>query len=290
MERQDHRHVTARRQPANGLRNVAQAVTEILAPMGRDADDPPSSEPPLDGGETRCQFRPLRKPTTDPMKRVDHCVAGHVDRCRGDLLAPERLGRGFRRRQMEVCDRADEAAIDLLGPGMVDVAAAQAGLDVRYGNSAVARRHGACERGGGVPLDNDPIWALCIHHARKTFEQASEQLVQCLSGLHQIQVMVRHHARDRQHLIQHPAMLSADADAGDDARVTLECMDQRKQLDGFGPSAEDGQDSARPRHARPHSPLRPSAVKPMLREIGCIPSGASDGARTRDLRRDRPAL
>ena len=72
-------------------------------------------------------------PAGDPVQRVDHRVAGDVDRAGRHVLAPQRLGRRLGRREVKRGDRADNLAVDLLGPGLVDVAAPQARLDMGDG-------------------------------------------------------------------------------------------------------------------------------------------------------------
>lgn len=67
--------------------------------------------------------------------------------------------------------------------------------------------------------------------------------------LHQTQIMVGRDRGQRQHLIQHIAMLPGHQDTAVKARIARQFMQQGEQLDRFGPGPKHGQDLARWPHA-----------------------------------------
>src|SRR5690606_11859860 len=100
------------------------SFAEILAAMAGDPDDALSGEAPLEVGEPGSKRRFLLDAGNDPMQRIDHRVAGDVYGCRVDILAPQGLGSRLGRRAMQCGEGADDLAIDLFGPRVVDVSAA----------------------------------------------------------------------------------------------------------------------------------------------------------------------
>jgi hypothetical protein len=144
---------------------------------------------------------------------------------------------------MQRGDRADHLAVDLFGPWVVDVAAAQAGLDMGDRDLAVVRRQRAGHRGGGVALHDDPVGTFGVDHRAEPGQQVRGERVERLVGPHQVEVVLGHHAGNRQDLVEHPAVLPADAHAADEPRVGVERMDQREQLDRLRPGAEHGEDA-----------------------------------------------
>jgi hypothetical protein len=63
-----------------------------------------------------------------------------------------------------------------------------------------------------------------------------------LIRLHEIKVEIRPYVKNFQHLVEHVAMLTRDADFGVKSRVGGKRLDHGGHLDGFWPSAEDGED------------------------------------------------
>ncbi len=194
--------------------------------------------------------RPLGDARGYPVERVDHRVAGDVDRGGIDVLALQRFGRGRGRRAVQRGDRADDLAVDLLGPGMMDIAAAQARLDVGDGDLAVVSGDRRGHRCGGVALDDDPVGPLLVHHLAERDEQRGRERIERLVGLHQVEVVIGHDPRDLEHLVEHRAVLRAHANPALEAGVRGQSMDQREQLDRFRPGTENREDALAAAHPR----------------------------------------
>ena len=121
---------------------------------------------------------------------------------------------------------------------------AQPRFDMGHWNLTVIGRQRAAHRRGGIALHHHPIGPFGIEHLPDPCQQARRQRVEALIGLHHIEIVIGRHARDLQHLIEHPAMLPGDADPADEARIAFQRMNEREQLDRFGPGAENGEDFA----------------------------------------------
>ncbi len=141
--------------------DIRHAVAEILAAMRGDEDQRACRR-------SARRSRPGRPPAhgigcdagAGGVERVDHGVAGDVDRRGIDVLAAQRLGGGFGGREMLVGDRGDDAAVHFLGPGLVDVARTQPGLDMADRRLAVIGGERADHGRGGVALDDHPVGAF----------------------------------------------------------------------------------------------------------------------------------
>ena len=177
------------------------------------------------------------------MQRVDHGVAGDVDRGGVDIFAAQRLSRRLGRREMLVGDRRDDAAVHLLGPRLIDIARAQARLHMAHRHLAVIGGERPDHRGRGVALDDHAIGPFGIHHIAKTGEQPCGEAVERLARLHQIEIDIGREAGDAQHLIEQPAMLRGDAGAHVEAGHGLQCGDHGKELDRLRTGAENDEDA-----------------------------------------------
>ena len=189
-------------------------------------------------------------PRGHPVQRVDHRVAGDVDAGRIDVLGPERCRRDFGRGEMQAGHGADDLAVNLLGPGVIDIARAQPRLDVIDRQLAVIGGERAAHGGGGIALDHDPRRPRLVHHRAQPGEQPRGQRVEALVGLHHVEIVVRHDPGDIEHLVEHAAMLRGNADLAVEPRVGLERGDHREQLDGFRPGAEDDEDGGGGSHGK----------------------------------------
>ncbi len=218
MDRKDQRHIAACGEAADGPGNRLHPFAEVLAAVAGDPDDALAGKSRLDIGQARGKLRFGLDPRNDPVQRVDHRISGDVDGRGIDILAPQRRRRSLRRRAMQRGDGADDLAVDLFGPRMVDVAAPQPRLDMADRDLAVVGGDRPGHRGGGIALHNDPVGPLLIHHPAKAGEQRRGEPVEGLVGLHQVEVMIGRDPRDLQHLVEHSAVLRADADAAVEAR------------------------------------------------------------------------
>jgi hypothetical protein len=122
--------------------------------MRSDEDDAPLER---DAGErTR---REVVVATGHVAQRVAHGVAGDVYGPRVRGFAQQVLPRAFGRREVEVGQHVDDAAVRLFRERRVLVGRAQAGLDVRDARARVERGETGAERGRRVTLNGDPIRA-----------------------------------------------------------------------------------------------------------------------------------
>ena len=202
MDRKQHGNIAACGDPPDGAGDRRHAVAEIFPPMRGDQDDPPAGEPCGDPIETCGQFGIRGDLRTGPMQRVDDRVAGHVDRVRRDRLPAQRLGRRFGGREMQRGDGRDDPPVHLLRPGVVDIAGAQPGFDMRDRNLAIISGERAGHRGGGIALDDDHVGCLGVHHLAQPDQQARGKPVERLTRFHQVEVDVRGDVSDREDLIK----------------------------------------------------------------------------------------
>ena len=249
MDGEDHRHILARGELADGRGDPLHPAAEILAPVAGDADDTLACEARLEIGKAARQRGFALDLRRHPVQRVDHRVAGDVDRGCVDILRPQCRRRGLGRRAMERGDAADDLAVHFLGPGMVDIAAAKPGLDMAHADLAVIGRHRACHRCRRVALHHHPVGLLLVNHRADPGEQPPGQRVERLIRLHDVEIVVGHEPGNLQHLVEHPAMLPGHADAAVEARVVGQRVAQREELDRFGARAEDGEDAYGLAHA-----------------------------------------
>ncbi len=164
---------------------------------------------------------------------VDNSVAGHKDPAVGLLLLQVVLAQ---RRGGEVVggDAAGDLAVHLLRPGAVDVMGAEAGLNVAYGNLLVEGSEGSGGGGGGIAVDQHDIRHAHLEHVAHARQHAGRDVVQVLPLLHDVEVEVRLHLEDPQHLVQHLAVLAGDTDyCLEIFWMFLKLLYQRAHLDGL---------------------------------------------------------
>lgn len=139
-------------------------------------------------------------------------------------------------------DHVDHPPVHLLRPWPVDVAGAQAGLDLADRNAVVERGQGGGHRRGGIAVHQHAIRADLRVERVKPLEQPGTQAIEGLVGHHDIQVMVGGDLEQRHHLVQHCPVLAGDADHRFDIRSLGQGTHQRPHLDRFRSRAEHRQD------------------------------------------------
>jgi len=121
-----------------------------------DADDPLAGKAPFQLGQPARQRGVLADARRHPVQRVDHRIAGDVDARGIDLLGLQRPGRRFGRREMQAGDGADDLAVNLFGPGVVDIARPQPGLDMVDRHLAVIGGQRPAHRRRRIALHHHP--------------------------------------------------------------------------------------------------------------------------------------
>ena len=135
---------------------------------------------------------------------------------------------------------AGDLAVHLLGPGAVDVVGAEAGLHVAHGNLLIEGSEGSGGGGGGVAVDQHHIGLARLEHVAHTGEHAGGDIVEVLPLLHDVQVVIRLHIEDPEHLVQHLTVLSRYAhDCLEILRILLELLHQRAHLDALRAGSEN---------------------------------------------------
>jgi hypothetical protein len=117
-----------------------------------------------------------------------------------------------------MADHIDHPPVHLLRPRPVDVAGAQAGLDMADRDAVMERGQGRGHRRGGIAMHQHVVGADLRVERVKPFEQPGTQAIEGLVGHHDIEVMVGGDLEQRHHLVEHRPVLAGDADHRFDIR------------------------------------------------------------------------
>lgn len=171
---------------------------------------------------------------------VDARVAGDPDLRLRLALVEQVLFAGLRGGEVVLAHDVDGLAVELLGPGAVDVVRAQARLHMAHGDLQVE----ACERRGetgcGVAVDQDDVGPLFLEDGLELEQYVARHVEQCLARLHDRKVVVGSHVEDAQHLVEHLAVLARHCHDGLELiRACLQLVDERAHLDCLRTGAED---------------------------------------------------
>ncbi len=131
----------------------------------------------------------------------------------------------------------------LFGPRRIFEARAKARLDVRDRYLFVERGERSNERGRGVALHDHPIGLVLANHVRHAEEHARGEVGEALVRLHQVEVELRLHVEDREHLIEHRTMLRGDAHRRFERRIGFQGLRQERHFYGFWPRAKHGENA-----------------------------------------------
>src|SRR5439155_1750741 len=179
----------------------------------------------------------------DVVERVDHRVAGHVDPRGVDGLAQEVLSRALRRREVEVSEEVDDAAVRLFRERPAHVARAEPGFDVGDPRPTVERGQAGGESGRRITLNDDPVRALGLDDRGGAGQHGGGQRREGLVRSHEREVVVGHDVEEIQDRLEHLAVLTGDAHADVELIPDPELTDDRAELDRFGARAEDDEDA-----------------------------------------------
>ena len=217
---------------ADGAEHPVHGLTEVLSAVRRHEDEA-GARGPLE----------LRMRVALPHRgreSVDTGVAG--DPYAGGVLALGEQVRpgGLRGREVPTRHHVHRLAVELLGPGAVEVVRTQARLDVAHRYLEVEGRERGGEARGGVAVHEHAVGALRLENRLEPLQHARGHVEQRLAGPHDGEVVVRDHAEDAQHLVEHLAVLPGDGDHGLELVGTrLEYVHERAHLDGLRTGAED---------------------------------------------------
>lgn len=217
---------------ADGAEHAVHGLAKVLAAVRRDEDEARALSP-LELGMGIALAH-------GGAKRVYAGVAGNPDLGLGLALGEEVLLAGLRGGEVVLAHDVYRLAVELLGPGAVDVVRAQAGLDVPHRDLQVE----ACECGGkagrGVAVNQDHVGPLVLEDGLELEQHVARHVEQRLARLHDRQVVVGSHVEDAQHLVEHLAVLTCHGHNGLELfRARLKLVDERAHLDCLRAGAED---------------------------------------------------
>ena len=217
---------------ADGSEHAVHGLAQVLAAVRRDEDEAGSLGP--------VELGMGIAPAHGGAKGVDAGVPGDPDLRLRLALVQKVLLAGLRGGEVVLAHNVDRLAVELLGPGAVDVVRAQARLDVPHGDLQVE----ACERRGeagrGVAVDQDHVGPLALEDRLELEQHVTRDVEERLARLHDSQVVVGSHTEDAQHLVEHLAVLARHGHDGLELISTrLQLVDERAHLDCLRACAED---------------------------------------------------
>lgn len=220
---------------SDGAEHAVHGLAQILAAVRRDEDEAGALGPVELGVGVALAH--------GGTERVDAGAAGDPDPGLGLALAEQVLLAGLRGGEVVLADDVDGLAVELLGPGAVDVVRAQARLHMAHGDLQVE----ACERRGEtgrrVAVDQDHVGPLALEDGLELQQHVARHVEQRLAGLHDRQVVVRRYVEDAQHLVEHLAVLAGHGHDGLELiPARLQLVDERAHLDCLRAGAEDEHD------------------------------------------------
>ena len=174
-----------------------------------------------------------------PVEGVDDRVARHPDALVWHVLGHEVFAAQWCGGEVVGREACGELAVHLLGPGAEDVVRAEAGLDVPDRDSGVEGGHGCGHAGRGVAMDKYDVGTCGGEHLAHACEYLGGDIVEVLSGAHDVEVEVGTYVEDVEYLVEHLTVLSGHADKGTElVGMAFERFDQRGHFDGLWTRSE----------------------------------------------------
>lgn len=167
---------------ADGTKHAVHGLAQVLAAVRGDEDEAGPLRP--------LQLRVRVALPHRGRQRVDAGVAGDPDAVGGLTLGEQVPPARLRWSEVPLADDVDRLAVELLGPGAVDVVRAQARLDVADRDLQVEARQRGGEARGGVAVDEDHVGALLLEDRLEPEQHVAGDVEQRLTGLHDGQVVV----------------------------------------------------------------------------------------------------
>lgn len=220
---------------ADGAEHAVHGLTQVLAAVRRDEDEAGALRP-LELGMGVALAH-------GGAQGIDSGVAGDPDLRLRLALAKQVLLARLRGCEVVLAHDIDGLAVELLGPGAVDVVRAQARLDVPHGDLQVEARERSGEAGRGVAVDQDDVGLLVLEDGFELEQHIARHVEQRLARLHDRQIVVGSHTEDVQHLVEHLAVLARHGHDGLELLLArLQFVDERAHLDCLRAGAEDEHD------------------------------------------------
>lgn len=220
---------------ADGAEHAVHGLAQVLAAVRRDEDEA-GALGPLELGVGVALAH-------GGAQGVDARVAGDPDPGLGLALVEQVLLARLCRGKIVLAHDVDGLAVELLGPGAVDVVRAQACLHMAHGNLKVEACKRCGEAGRGVAVDQDHVGPLVLEDRLELEQHVACNVEQRLARLHDGQVVVRHDLEHAQYLVEHLAVLARHGHDGLELLLArLQLVDERAHLDCLRAGAEDEHD------------------------------------------------
>ena len=217
---------------ADGAEHAVHGLAQVLAAVRRDENEAGALGPPELGMGVALAHGGAQS--------VDASVAGDPDLRFGLALVEQVMLARIRGGEVVLAHDVDGLAVELLGPGAVDVVRAQAGLDVPHRDLQVEARERRGEAGRGVTVDQGNVGPLILEDRLELDQNVAGDVEQRLARLHDRKVVVGSHVEDAQHLIEHLAVLAGHRyDGLELIRARLQLVDERAHLDCLRAGTED---------------------------------------------------
>lgn len=217
---------------ADGAEHPVHGLAQVLAAVRRDEDEA-GALGPLELGVGVALAH-------GGAQGVDAGVAGDPDLGLWLALVKKVLLTGLRGGEVVLAHDVDRLAVELLGPGAVDVVRAQAGLDVAHGYLQVEARERRGEAGRGVAVHEHDVGPLVLEDGLELEQHVARDVEQRLARPHDSQIVVGRNIEDAQHLVEHLAVLARHGHDGLELLLArLQLVDERAHLDCLRAGAED---------------------------------------------------
>lgn len=173
---------------ADGAEHAVHGLAKVLAAVRRDEDEAGA-------------LRPVELGMGVPLAHggaqgVDAGVAGDPDLELGLALGEQVLLARLRGGEVVLAHDVDSLAVELLGPGAVDVVRAKARLDVAHGDLQVEAGERRGEAGRGVAVDQDDVGPLVLEDGLELEHHVACNIEQRLARLHDGEVVVGRNVED----------------------------------------------------------------------------------------------
>src|SRR5262249_40460009 len=168
-------------------------------------------------------------------QRIDTRVACYQDLFGPNSLRKQVVTRLISRREMQLREPSRKKPIGLLREWLIQVVGSQSRLHVTHRDALIKRAERAAESACRVTLHQHVVRAFSRENGLERREDSRCRLKECLTGKHDVQVVIGLDSEYSQHLVEQGAMLSSDAHhdlkfAGPGPQM----QDNRREFDGFG--------------------------------------------------------